>query len=517
MNKNCKKFIAAGGSLVLSLSLLAACGGSDKSSSKSDSSSSQAGDNTITIMSPYIDSEPPAKDNQIQTALEKLTGQKMDMTWVANSSYADKFNVTLASGDLPEIMVVQGKTAAFVKSAESGAFWDLTNYLKDYDNLAQANKTTLKSSSVNGKVYGIYRSRDTIRSAVIIRKDWLKKLGLEVPKTTEDLYNIAKAFTEDDPDGNGINDTVGLNIPKWESMNNGSIYDIMALWYGAGNSWVESKNGDLEPSFMSSAYLDSLTFIKKMVDEGLVNSDYATLSTDSWNDNFINGKAGIIIDTYSRGNTLANTMDVADSDDYVVMTGNLEGPDGNIYAWPTDGYSGMLAITKSSVKTKAQLKKVLSFINDLNSKDAQVLLNNGIEGVNFKLDDGFTVAIDSEEAEKVKNAVTSLAQIGTNVTTKNYIYTAKPTNDATQAVYDNWQTTMKADLDNAVFNPAAAYISETYTTKGTELDTIILDARIKYIAGQIDKNGWKDALELWKKSGGSEVISEMTKLSKTTK
>jgi hypothetical protein len=61
--------------------------------------------------------------------------------------------------------------------------------------------------TVYRREFGVYRARDAMRTAVNLRKDWLDKLGLEIPKTTDDLYEVAKAFTELDPDGNGVDDT----------------------------------------------------------------------------------------------------------------------------------------------------------------------------------------------------------------------------------------------------------------------------------------------------------------------
>ena len=61
----------------------------------------------------------------------------------------------------------------------------------------------------------------------MIRKDWLAKLGLKEPQTVDDLYTIAKAFTEQDPDGNGKKDTYGLIIPKWPgNYASASPYDV---------------------------------------------------------------------------------------------------------------------------------------------------------------------------------------------------------------------------------------------------------------------------------------------------
>ena len=71
---------------------------------------------------------------------------------------------------------------------------------------------------------------------------------------------------------------------------------------------------------------------------------------------------------------------------------------------------------------------------------------------------------------------------------------------------------MAGDLKSAVYNPAAAFVSPTYVAKGAQLDNIVADARIKYLAGQIDEQGLKDAIKLWKSSGGDKVQEEINKL-----
>ena len=86
-----------------------------------------------------------------------------------------------------------------MKAAEAGAFWDLTGKLDKYPNLKPANEQTAKNTQINGKTYGIYRVRPLLRSGIVIRKDWLAKLGLKEPQSVEDLYTIAKAFAEQGP------------------------------------------------------------------------------------------------------------------------------------------------------------------------------------------------------------------------------------------------------------------------------------------------------------------------------
>ncbi|PYI39053.1 ABC transporter substrate-binding protein [Arthrobacter psychrolactophilus] len=471
---------------------------------------------TVNIMAPFLGTDAPLPGGELQGKVEAATGKTLNINWTPNSSYEDKTNITLAGDDLPHVMVIQGKSPGFVKNAQAGAFWDLTDKLKDYPNLVTTLPQVQLNASINNKVYGIFRGRTPMRTAVILRKDWLDRLGLEVPTTTEELYEVAKAFTVGDPNGDGKGGTTGIMIPKWPgSIGSNSPYDVVEEWFGAGNRWSE-RNGSLVPSFETDEFLEANKYVKKMVDEKLINADFATADSTKWNDAFFNGKAGIIIDVDSRVAALITLFKQANPDDFenkVTFTGNLTGPDGKLYAHPTDGYSGFLAIPKSSVRTEADLKAVLEFLNAMNSKDVAVLLNNGIEGVNFTVTDGRAILVETETAEskKVTEDVKSFSQLGTSVKGDEF-YKVQQSTEYEQKVYDERLVVMAENLKSAVYNPAAPYVSETYVAKGAQLDNIIADARIKYLAGQIDEQGLKDAIKLWGTSGGDQIKEETNKL-----
>jgi putative aldouronate transport system substrate-binding protein len=55
-------------------------------------------------------------------------------------------------------------------------------------------------------------------------------------------------------------------------------------------------------------------------------------------------------------------------------------------------------------------------------------------------------------------------------------------------------------------------VSKTYATKGAQLDQIVADARIKFLAGQIDEEGLRAELQRWHREGGDQIIEEMTEL-----
>jgi putative aldouronate transport system substrate-binding protein len=470
---------------------------------------------TLTLMIPLLsgDAAAPAVDSEMHKAVEAFTGKKLQITWVPNSNYGDRMNVTLASDNLPEVMVVQGKLPAFVQSAEAGAFWNLTGKLDAYPNLKAENKQIELNSSINGQVYGVYRRRDPMRAAVIVRKDWLTKLGLKMPESVDDLYNVAKAFTENDPDGNGKKDTYGLVIPKWPGVyGTASPYDIIETWFGAPNGWGE-RNGKLVPGFDTPEFLEANRFVKKMITEGLVNPDFATLDSAKWDTPFFTGKGGIIVDLSSRGAAqlrLFKEKDAANYGNYVDMTGNLKGPDGKKHSYPTVGYFGFLAISKQSVPTEAELKDVLSVLNKLSSKEGQILLNNGFEGKNFKVQDGYALGQNATDpaVKTITADVMAFAQFGT--ASNGYLaYISLPAGKAEREQYEKRVKFHKEDEATAVHNPAQAIISKTQVAKGAQLDQIIADARIKYLAGQIDEAGLKAEIQRWYSQGGQDIVNEM--------
>ena len=469
---------------------------------------------TLEIMAPYFSTVAPESDDPVGTALSELAGATLDITWVPNADYGERTNVTLAGDDIPHIMVIQGKDQSFISTAEVGGFWDLTEYVEsgEYPNLVAANPEVQVAASVNGRVYGIFRARDVIRASVIIRADWLENLGLEKPETTDDLMELARAFTEDDPDGNGEDDTYGLIVPQWPGgFGTNSPYDTIDVWFGAGNVWRDD-DGELVPAFTTDEWKQSIDFQRELIQNGYINPDYATMDPATWNEPFLNGEGGIIIDVHSRVPQLVNLFRESGEEDatsLVTVAGQLDGPNGT-YALPTPGYAGFLAIPKVKVQTEEELHQVLSVLDALNTTEAQILMNNGIEGDNFTVEDGFMVE-NPDRADFTDQVTGAWAQLGMNVG-GNEFYLAAPQTEEDAALRELRLQLEAEDLENAVFNPAMSLISPTYTRTAAQLDLIISDARIQYLAGQIDEAGLDAAIERWLSTGGEQVTAEINEL-----
>ncbi|GGJ00431.1 lipoprotein LipO [Alicyclobacillus cellulosilyticus] len=435
-----------------------------------------------------------APDNPVIQALEKYTNTQITIEWVPNTNYEDKVNATLASGDLPQVMLILNKDGSFINAAKSGAFWDLTPYLKNYPNLSQANPTILQNISVDGRVYGIYRSRPLGRNAIIYRKDWLKNLHLPVPKTIDDFYKMLYDFTYKDPDKNGKNDTYGMVVTSYTGP-----WDIIQTWFGVPNGWGFDKTGKLIPAQLTPEYMNALNFFHKLYVQHLVNKDFAVMPPDQWNTPFINGQAGVIVDAADRANQIVKANPkLADK---IGILGAVRGPEG-LRTLGTSGYAGFYVIPRKSVPTLSDLQKVLAFLDKLNDKYAQNLLWNGIEGRQYKLVKGYVQPINTNNVT-IHNEVNDLNQLLMGIPTNRY-YTTEPT--PTSKLVNQ---VMAQNAKIVVPNPAAGLYSQTYAQQGTQLDNILNDARIKYIVGQIDANGWKNAISLWRKSGGDQYIKEI--------
>jgi carbohydrate ABC transporter substrate-binding protein, CUT1 family (TC 3.A.1.1.-) len=109
-----------------------------------------------------------------------------------------KINVTLASGDLPDVITVNA--SQLKQLADAGQIEDMTKYYNDYASpltkevYTKEGSSVLDSATFDGKLMAIPNADASIESAQFlwIRADWLKKLGLEPPKTMEDLLKYPK-------------------------------------------------------------------------------------------------------------------------------------------------------------------------------------------------------------------------------------------------------------------------------------------------------------------------------------
>ncbi len=449
----------------------------------------------------------------IREAYEKAIGVSVAWQPMASDAYGDTFGLTLMDrANMPMVLAATGSiTGTVIQAAQQGAFWDLKPFLDsgDYPYLSQAPQDVYDILTVNGQIIGIPKLRNTGRYGLSYRQDWAEAVGVtETPDTPEEVYDLLDKFTHNDPDGNGKDDTYGLEaVGEYTGW-----MDIILTWFGCGYGWVE-KDGDLVPVFETEEYKTAVDWLKKCYDEGIIRSDFITVPTSEWGQKVQSGEAGAIVDCLDSAGRRAwlsfqqnDIKSVVNPDEYASM--NLVGPVGGHTA-AVQVYNGYFLITKDGAKTEDDVKNCLKFLDQMNSVEMRALADYGIEGVTYEIDET-GAAIMHEDLEQA-----SYPQQGLNQAVAYIPYNLEGAIGGAQTEpYVACTEAMERSAAVAVFNPAEAYLSmsETNINNGTILTQTINDARTQYITGAIDWDGFQKAVQTWEGQGGAAVKEEVNEL-----
>lgn len=452
----------------------------------------------FTIMLPLNVADQPT--DIIKNELEKLTNTKLTYNFFPADTYEEKLSSSFATGSFPEVVYMKNQ-ATFIQMREAirdGQFWEIGPYLPEFENLSKLKEPILRNTMVDGKLYSLYIGRPLARQGMIYRQDWADNLGLEPPKNVDEFYEMLRAFTEDDPDQDGQNNTIGL------TDRNDLVYgafDTVASWFGVPTNWGE-KDGELLPKFMFDEYIETMDFFRKIRDNGYMNNDFAATSKTEQTNLLVNGTAGVYVGSMQDVNSLQADAK-ANNPDAVLMTHSLiEGPNGQLATWAIPGYNNVVLFPKSAIESEDELRQILAFFDKMMTPEVANLMYWGIEGTHYTIVDGKVKVVDdndliNRDVKGYKDSVIGEAE--TNGMMEPY-HDLPGRIRAEELILENEKI--------AVHDPTAALDSATYTERGLELQEIIIRATHQYIYRQIDLDGFQDAVETWKNRGGQDIIEE---------
>jgi multiple sugar transport system substrate-binding protein len=118
------------------------------------------------------------------------------------------------------------------------------------------------AKDLSGKYYAVPFSAQA--NILLVRSDWLTKLNLQPPKTWDDVLAVAKAFTAQDPDGNGKADTYGLAVPGSTTRGYISWYWSSLLWQAGGSYFASAGNGKFTATLKSPQSLASVQYFENL-------------------------------------------------------------------------------------------------------------------------------------------------------------------------------------------------------------------------------------------------------------
>lgn len=349
-----------------------------------------------------VEAGAPPDDWVVYDILRDELGINLELSLLPSSATDRdvKMNAAGASNSLPDVMSLS--RPVMIKLAQQGLLAPLDEMFEMMPNRTAKiyNQDTMNYATVNGHVYGLVASTGDIKKneGILIRKDWLDNLGLDIPVTLEDYMEVMRAFTYDDPDGNGKDDTYGygcfIEITSSEE-GLGRRLDPFFGAFGCAGTWDLSKDSP-GLNVLKPEYYDALSFIISMQQEGVIDPNWIAYKKDDFRAAWKQGKFGIMREQHAAYASESNyaPFDSNFPDGEWIVINPPVGPDGEssvgVY---TNVNSGVTAVSAKAYK-EGKLEKIAEMFEWMIG-DGYYLIGWGQEGVNFTLDENGVPVIDN--------------------------------------------------------------------------------------------------------------------------
>lgn len=338
------------------------------------------GDEVITIRLVGKDFSPSEEVNiqhirQIEEAFAEYSGTEIEieLVQIPEGAYAEKLNLMLLGGDIPDLIYFQGGDEVI---ANQGLLVDMGPYVADsavmQDVLMDFNRERLENYP-----YLLWIAPPRARTAVI-REDWFEEAGGMIPETVEDYYQLFSTIRENHPEAAVVTDT----------GNTGRMDYTFNAAFGNTATWV-MENGSYVYNRVSSGERDKLEFYAQLYADGILDPEYITTTWDVMEDKLytgavagVFGTAGIVLDIYN--NKLMENQGV-----------------GLVPLPPADGV-GRGYLVSSAKETRGWAISALSehpdvvfqLLEFMATDEGQFLDRYGIEGIHYNIVNGEVVFTD---------------------------------------------------------------------------------------------------------------------------
>jgi putative aldouronate transport system substrate-binding protein len=448
-------------------------------------------------------------DKALFEELERVHNVKVSFEVPPSTSYAERMQIMLAGGNYPDIVLFTSHNdKTFLDAVDNEVVISLNEYIENSPNIKKYSyDVSMKALMVkdDGKIYGIPRTSIARADGYFIRKDWLDNVNISIPQdgaiTIDEFYNIMKAFTKNDPDKNGKDDTYGIVLG---TDSQGNLTPIITNAFGMlGWQKYGDKYIDLMYSLEHDNYKKALEFTRKLWQEGLIDPDWPTVKGDIVIERFKQGVGGM---TAGFAGWLyryqGETQELNPKAELTYVTGVkndqgvLQGPVSS-----TAAHWGFWGIT-TSAKKPDRIVKVLDW---LLSDEGWNKAKYGIEGVTYNVADGKKVPTDLYPKYQWGKAI-----VRRNNDPEFFITLGTP-GDMEQ----NLKQWIGICVESAVFTkdagyrPAAADKPQFIDYQKTLFQTIA-----KIIVGELPVEAYDNALKGWYEAGGEEYVQQMNEFIK---
>jgi putative aldouronate transport system substrate-binding protein len=400
-------------------------------------------------------------NNAFTKLLEKKENIKFEWTTVPFDGAPEKRQISLASGDYPDMFLLVPYIDHFTQSdllrfGQQGVFIPLNDLIDKYaPNIKKVldNNPDYKAMNTapDGKIYGLGQFAAcyhcSFPNKMWVNSTWMKKLNIQTPKTTEDFKKMLEAFKTKDPNGNGKQDEVPLS-GSTETFGVHVIPFLMnAFIYDDDHTYLTLNNGKVDIAANKPEWKEGLKYIKSLYDEGLIDPGAFTQNAEAFKKIGENKDAQIL--GAGAGMHPAIFVDISDGNRYSKDYDSippLTGPNNVSYAtFSYSGNAGASFVITNKASKEAQIAAVKA-LDYLYTFEGQIAANAGIENVDWRKPKDGEKALD----ESMKPLWVSLPQKAGE----------KPRNDA-------WGSLGQYDLDST-FRGSQVQSTDIYKIDGYE-------------------------------------------------
>jgi putative aldouronate transport system substrate-binding protein len=311
---------------------------------------------------------------------------------VSRSEIVPRLTALLAAGSAPDIMWDFGRSLM-------DTFYD-QGVIQPVDELIEKYSTGFKAYMQkhpevlpymyedDGRLWGMMNIRPTlgqVDNMTWIRKDWLDKFGLDVPKTSAELIAFMRRVRDEDPDGNGVQDTWGL------VFDNVKFDGYLRTMFGAPGGGYVITNGHLVNWQATQGYRDYLEFKSMLYREKYIDPEYITDTQNQRGRQFARtGKGGVFIAGFNIDPELRDLWKNAPTAEFIPIEPftSSQGKFGYVKA---DLSHKVVVINKAAKNPRA----CIEFL-DWCVTEGWKTLTFGLEGVHYRLVNGIPQVIDGE-------------------------------------------------------------------------------------------------------------------------
>ncbi len=430
-----------------------------------------------------------------KTMIEEATNTELEIIQVATKDLDNKLNILLASGDRPDIIQCETESMESQLLA-SGILLPINEYWDNYPNIKNG-RTEERWEMMrydDGNIYSIGIVDPQPQGIISYRQDWLDKLGLSIPTTLDEYYQVATAIAKQDPDGNGAADTFAFG--GYQNVDTGWFDHIFGAYGALPNFWME-KDGQIVNGSIQPEMKEALTFLNKMYKDGLIDPEFVTDDPKRWQSKV---KAG----TYGAGVTKIHIFDHNNWSNYYepFIQAYPEGEHvyGPILTGGSDNPVGVRVNTRRGwlrtfiSKDSENIDACLRLLDYLMSEEGNRFAQYGVEGEHYKW-----------EGDKLVRLVDD-AQTNELDLNKFFIGNTVLFDHSSPELFDAFDFSQTIATENPVDGIFIDELNDIYP----KLKEITNTRYIEMIVGEVPiEGGFEDFVDEWISRGGDKLTEAL--------